>query len=104
MPQQREQASIRDGDAVAIMEDVPLTALAVAAVFLGRCLDLRSEMLRQQQGGPGSLTPLPDFTGSRASRVSGRQKTPPGGGRAALLFKIYHYKAAIKAFSSCLIE
>lgn len=31
-------------------------------------------------------------------------KSPPGGEKAALLFKIYDYKAAIKAFSSCLIE
>lgn len=51
-----------------------------------------------------ALAPLLDFISSNASRVSGQQKSSPGGEKAALLFKIYYHKAAIKAFSSCLIE
>lgn len=41
---------------------------------------------------------------SAHTRLKGQQKSSPGGKKAALLFKIYYYKAAIKAFSSCLIE
>lgn len=51
-----------------------------------------------------ALAPLLDFINSTASRVSGQRKPSPGGEKAALLSKIYHCKAAIKAVSSCLIE